>query len=47
MTGDVVNVKVCRPPKLHSGLTGKYHVPMYIGTTTHTIYRSRFIWLST
>ena len=25
MAGDVVNIKVCSPLKLHSGLTGKYH----------------------
>ena len=25
MAGDVVNIKVCSPHKLHSGLTGKYH----------------------
>jgi hypothetical protein len=25
MAGDVVNIKVCSPLKLRSGLTGKYH----------------------
>ena len=25
MAGDVVNIKVCNPPKLRSGLTGNYH----------------------
>ena len=25
MAGDVVNIKVCSPLKLHSGLTGKCH----------------------
>ena len=25
MAGDVVNIKVCSPLKLHSGLTGNYH----------------------
>ena len=26
MAGDVVNIKVCNPLKLRSGLTGNYHV---------------------
>ncbi len=25
MSGEVLNIKVCSPLKLHSGLTGKYH----------------------
>ena len=25
MAGDVVNIKICNPLKLRSGLTGKYH----------------------
>ncbi len=25
MAGVVLNIKVCSPPKLRSGLTGKYH----------------------
>ncbi len=29
MAGDMVNIKVCRPLKLPSGLTGKCHVLGY------------------
>lgn len=25
MVGDIVNIKVCIPLKLHTGLTGNYH----------------------
>ena len=35
MAGKVLNIKVCSPLKLLSGLTGIYHA----SATTHTIYR--------
>ena len=35
MAGKVLNIKVCSPLKLCSGLTGK----CYESATTHTIYR--------
>ncbi len=35
MAGDVVNIKVCSPLNLHSGLMETNTLP----ATTHTIYR--------
>ncbi len=51
MAGDVVNIKVCSPLKLRSGLTGKYHaichysynLPLSKDLMTKTIiFTSRF-----
>ena len=49
MAGDVVNIKVCSPLKLHSGLTRNYHAichysynfPLY-GTNSNVYQKKNY-----